>query len=327
MEQRAIGSLTVSVVGLGCNQLGTAACDETTARRVVAEAVDAGITFFDTADEYGGSYGDTTDPGGWGRSEEILGQALAGRRDAVVLATKVGARHHGAPDGRGGASARWIATGVEESLRRLQTDHIDLYQLHLPDATVPVEETLAALDALVRAGKVREIGVCNFSGDALVSLVESARSMGIAPLVSEQSALSLLSRRAVDDVLPHCAAYGMAFVPYHPLASGMLTGKYHRGEDAAVGTRFAEQLDDATRSRLMSERTFARVDALNRYAADHGRTLLELAFGWLLGHDVVSTVIAGAARPGQPAANAAAAGWTMTADEVAEATRVVEAAG
>src|SRR4051812_27946138 len=161
MDTRSIGALSVSVVGLGCNQFGTSGCDEATSLKVVDEAIDAGITFFDIADEYGMNYADPTDPEGWGRSEEILGKALQGRRDQVVVASKFGIHPHADTEGRGGASARWARLAIEDSLRRLQTDHIDLYQLHMPDPSVPLEETLGALQELVTAGKVREIGCCN----------------------------------------------------------------------------------------------------------------------------------------------------------------------
>jgi aryl-alcohol dehydrogenase-like predicted oxidoreductase len=319
MEQRSIGSLQASVIGLGCNQFGTKACDEATSRRVIGEAIDAGITYLDTADEYGANYFDPTDPTGWGRSEEILGNVLRTRRDEVVLATKFGARPHGDHE-RGGASARWAKEAIEDSLRRLGTDHIDLYQVHFPDPQVPIEETLGALRELVSAGKVREIGCCNFDAEQLTA----AAPGGDRPrLVSLQSALNLFQRGAVDAVLPTCNQLGMAFIPYYPLASGMLTGKYRRGDLPAGGTRLTDQLGDDARQRLFSNRTFDRLEALEAYAAARGRTLLELAFAWLLAQPTVATVIAGAAKPGQASANAAGGGWRLTDDEAAEVTRVV----
>jgi aryl-alcohol dehydrogenase-like predicted oxidoreductase len=310
-------------VGLGCNQFGTKACDEPTSRRIVDEAIESGIDYFDTADEYGSNYFDPTDPEGWGRSEEILGRALAGRRDDVVIASKFGARPHGGDEGRGGNRARWARQAVEESLRRLDTDRIDLYQVHFPDAAVPIEETLGALDELVRAGKVREIGCCNFSGAMLRAAAGAADRFGHRRFASAQNALNLFSRGALDDVLPACADLGMAFVPYYPLASGMLTGKYRRGAPPPTGTRLTDQVDDATRGRVFSERAYARLEALERYSVERGHTLLELAFAWLLAQPTLATVIAGAARPGQAAANAAASGWRLTADEATEATRIV----
>ena len=242
METRSIGGLSVSVVGLGCNQFGTAGCDEATSHKVVDEAIESGITFFDIADEYGMNYADPTDPEGWGRSEEILGDALKGRRDQVVVASKFGIHPHADTQNRGGASARWARLAIEDSLRRLQTDRIDLYQLHMPDPTVPLEETLGALQELVQAGKVLEIGCCNINGKALREAAEIAASHGLPQFRSTQSALNLFKRTALDDEIPACEELGMVFIPYYPLASGMLTGKYKRGE-TPQGTRLTEQVD------------------------------------------------------------------------------------
>ena len=320
-----IGQLSVSVVGLGTNQLGTPACDEATSTRVVHEALDAGIAYFDTADEYGRRYFDPTDTEGWGRAEEYLGRALGKRRDDVVIATKFGVRPPGDSD-RGGAGARWAARALEDSLRRLGTDHVDLYQLHVPDATVPIEETLGALDKMVRDGKVREVGCCNLSGEELALADTVANEAGLRPFASIQNPLNVIQRGALDDVMPVCERLGVAFIPYYPLASGVLTGKYRRGEPLPAGSRMRDQLDDDTRGHVLSDRTFARVEALDAFASARGHTLLELAFGWLLGHPAVATVIAGAAKPGQVSANAAAAGWRMTPEEVEDATRTVQAA-
>jgi aryl-alcohol dehydrogenase-like predicted oxidoreductase len=322
MDQRAIGQVSVSVVGLGCNQLGTARCDEETGIRIVHEALDAGVTFFDTADEYGSNYFDPDDPRGWGHSEEILGRALGHRRDEVVIGSKFGARPHGHPD-RGGSSERWATIAVEDSLRRLGTDRIDLYQVHFPDPDVPEEETLGFLDGLVRAGKVREIGCCNYSGEALVAADKIAGARGLRRYASAQNLLNVLQRGALDDVLPASDRLDMAFIPYYPLASGMLSGKYRRGEPLPAGTRLVDQVDDEARGRLFSERTFARLEALEAFARERGHTLLDLAFAWLLGHPSVATVIAGAATPGQVSANSRAAGWRMTLEEVAQTTRTV----
>jgi aryl-alcohol dehydrogenase-like predicted oxidoreductase len=322
MEHRTIGCLSVSAVGLGCNQLGTASSDEPKGVRIVNEALDAGITYFDTADEYGSNYADPDDPAGWGRSEEILGRALAARRDEVVIGSKFGVRPHGQTI-EGGNSARWARIAVEASLRRLGTDHIDLYQVHFPDPDVPVEETLGALDEMIQAGKVREIGCCNFSGPALVEATEAAAAGGWRRFASSQTPLNLLQRGALNGVMPACEELGLAFIPYYPLASGMLSGKYRRGEPLPSGTRLTEQVDDETQKRLFSDKTFARLEGLERFAQAHGHTLLELAFGWLLGHPNVATVIAGAANPGQPSLNSRSAEWHMRPDEVAEATRIV----
>jgi aryl-alcohol dehydrogenase-like predicted oxidoreductase len=325
MEQRTIGNLSVSVIGLGTNQLGTQACDEATSRRVVHEALDAGVTYFDTADEYGRNYSDPNDPIGWGRCEEYLGRALGSRRDDVVVATKFGVQPFGDPE-RGGASARWVRQALEESLQRLGTDHIDVYQLHIPDPTVPIEETLRALDALVQDGKVLEIGCSNLSGEELDAANAIAVGAGLRPFASIQSPLNVIQRAMLDDVMPVCERIGVSFIPYYPLASGILTGKYARNEIPPPGTRMREQLTDDVRARILSDRTFDRVEALDRFARERGHSLLELAFGWLLGHPAVSTVIAGAAKPGQVAANAAATGWSMTPEEVDAVTEVVQQA-
>jgi aryl-alcohol dehydrogenase-like predicted oxidoreductase len=335
VEQRTIGSLTVSAVGLGCNQLGTKACDETTSQRVVAEALDHGITFFDTSDEYGRDYANPADLSGWGRSEELLAQALGRRRDDVVVATKFGpcgpvvgdVDALGIDQERSRASGPGVRLAVEESLQRLGTDRIDLYQLHFPDPRYPIEETLGTLDELVREGKVREIGCANFDGTLLAAAADAADALGVNRFASVQNHCNVMQRRAVADTLPTCEALGTAFVPYYPLASGVLTGKYRRGEASPPGARLTEQVDDAVRAKLLSDRTFDRVEALEGWAAARDRTVLELAFAWLLGLPQVATVIAGASKPGQPAANAAAGDWVLTPDEVDEVTALVAGTG
>jgi aryl-alcohol dehydrogenase-like predicted oxidoreductase len=323
MEQRSIGGLSVSVVGLGCNQLGTRACAEPTATEVVREALDAGITIFDVADEYGSNYADPTDLEGWGRSEEILGKALGPDRDRVIIASKFGIRRHGHPE-QGGGSARWANTAIEDSLRRLGTDYIDLYQLHYPDPDVPIEETLGALDEIAAQGKVREIGCCNMSGAQLSEAAVVARDEGLRSFVSSQNLLNLFQRAAETEVLPACQELGLAFIPYYPLASGMLTGKYRRGEPVPTGSRMSEQVGEEARRKLLSDRTFGRLEALESYADARDHSLLELAFAWLLGHPNVATVIAGAARAGQASSNAVSGGWTLSPEEVTEVTRLVE---
>jgi aryl-alcohol dehydrogenase-like predicted oxidoreductase len=323
------------VVGLGCNQLGTQTCDAATADRIVHEALDAGITYFDTSDEYGRDYADPSNEDGWGRSEELLGKALRAHRDEVVIATKFGPFAPLDTPGlgplmskpRSEAGVRGITIAVEESLNRLGTDRIDLYQLHFPDPRFPIEETLGALNDLVTSGKVREIGTSNFSGAQLREAHEAARANGLRPFASMQGELNLIRRSALDDVMPVCDELGVAFIPYYPLASGVLTGKYKRGEAPPAQSRMADQVDDALRSRLLSDRTFARLDALEAYASKHGHTVLELAFSWLLGFPAVPTVIAGASKPGQASSNAAAAGWQLTPDQVAEATAAIAGAG
>jgi len=319
MDTRMIGSLETSVIGLGCKQFGTKACDETTSIQVIHEAIDSGITHLDTADEYGSNYFDPTDPEGWGGSEEILGKALKGRRDQVVLASKCGARPHLDND-RGGNSARWVRQAIDESLTRLQTDRIDLYQIHFPDPDVPIDETLAALDDLVAAGKVREIGCCNFSVD---QIDEAATVRDHQRFVSLQSALNLFSRGALADTIPACEHHDMSFIPYYPLASGMLTGKYRRDSIPSSGTRLTDQVDEAAHERIFSDRAFSRVEALQGWAADHSHTILELAFAWLLAQPTVATVIAGASKPGQAKSNAGAAGWNLTVDQAQEVTDLV----
>jgi aryl-alcohol dehydrogenase-like predicted oxidoreductase len=200
-----------------------------------------------------------------------------------------------------------------------------LYQLHFPDPTVPIAETLTALDELVRAGKVREVGCCNFSATELRDAASTADALGVRRLVSAQDALNLFQQRVLDDVIPACADLEMSFLPYYPLASGMLTGKYRRGQPIPAGTRITDQVDEETRARILSDRAFARVEALEAFAEERGHTLLELAFGWLLAQPTLASVIAGAARPGQVTANARAGGWRLTTEEAAEAAAIVAA--
>jgi aryl-alcohol dehydrogenase-like predicted oxidoreductase len=301
METRKIGSLTVPVIGLGCNNFGGRLDADRTAA-VVHAAIDAGITFFDTADVYGQS-----------KSEEFIGRALGARRKDVVLATKFGSQMEGFGKG---ASAEYIRRAVEGSLRRLQTDYIDLYQLHRPDPTVPIAETLGALDELVKAGKVREIGCSNFSA-AQIEEAEAATPPGAARFVSVQNNYSLMERAPEKEVLPACERLGLAFLPFFPLASGLLTGKYRRGQPAPQGTRLASREDALTDERL------AVVEKLIDYAEARGHTILELAVSWLLARSVVASVIAGATRPEQIQANAAAGDWKLTADDLAAIDAIV----
>jgi aryl-alcohol dehydrogenase-like predicted oxidoreductase len=260
-----------------------------------------------------------------------LGKALATHRDDVVIATKFGPLGDvvdgvdatGLDQERSRASAAGVRIAIEESLRRLGTDRIDLYQLHFPDPRYPIEETLTVLDDLVREGKVIEIGCANFDSGMIRNAATASDALGVGRFACVQNHLNLLYRRALE-TLEACRELGMSFLPYFPLASGVLTGKYRRGVDVAPGTRLAEQVSDELRSRMLSDKVFDRVEALDEYARAHGHTLIELAFGWLLGHDEVVSVIAGASRPGQPSANAAAAGWVLTPEQVAEATAIVE---
>jgi aryl-alcohol dehydrogenase-like predicted oxidoreductase len=298
MERRRIGTLEVSVVGLGCNNFG-GRLDAAATARVVHAALDAGINFLDTADIYGGT-----------KSEEYLGRALAGRRDQVVLATKFGMA---VDEQRRGARPEYVRRAFEDSLRRLNTERIDLYQLHQPDPAVPIADTLGALDELVKAGKVREIGCSNFSAEQLGEAEAAARA-GAARFVSVQNEYSLVQREPERAVLAACERLGLAFIPYFPLASGLLTGKYRRGRPAPKGTRLAEARFGA----LHSERNLALVEELTEYAAARGHSLLELAISWLLSRPAVASVIAGATSPEQVALNARAAGWRLTQAELAE---------
>jgi aryl-alcohol dehydrogenase-like predicted oxidoreductase len=312
METRSIGKLDASVVGVGCNNFG-GRIDEAAARKVVDAALDAGITLFDTADSYGGT-----------RSEEFLGRALGSRRDEAIVATKFGSPIDDARPG--GASAPYIARAVEDSLKRLGTDRIDLYQLHFPDAATPFEETIAALDGLVRDGKVLEIGGSNFSADQIDETTRISADRKQERFVSVQNEYSLLRRGPERfGVIDACERDGLAFIPYFPLASGVLTGKYHRDQAPPAGTRLAgmpaERVDSA-----LSPKVFDRVEALDGWARDHGRTLLELAISWLLARPTVASVIAGATRPEQVRANAAAATWTLTDDDLREIDTVLEQA-
>jgi aryl-alcohol dehydrogenase-like predicted oxidoreductase len=298
METRTIGSLTVSLGGLGCNNFGMRVDEEGT-RAVVAAALDAGITFFDTADIYGGT-----------RSEEYLGKALGARREDVVIATKFAGPIDDDPEHRGG-SARWVNEAVEGSLRRLGTDRIDLYQYHFPDTSVPFEETLEALDQLVWAGKVREIGNSNFTGEMIEEADEVSAKRGFARFVSAQNHYNLLNREPETDVLPTCKRLGLAFLPYFPLASGVLTGKYRRDEPLPEGARLSAAAPER-RKHFINDRTFDIVEKLDAYAGARGHTLLDLAMSWLASHTMVASVIAGATTPDQVRANAAAVGWRIS---------------
>jgi aryl-alcohol dehydrogenase-like predicted oxidoreductase len=300
MQTRAIGSLEVSVVGIGCNNFG-GRIDEAATKAVVDAALDAGSNLFDTADIYGAT-----------KSEELLGKALGSRRDDVVIATK-----YGMGDGTtlpAGASAASIAAACEGSLRRLGTDRIDLYQLHAPDDKTPIDETLEAMDMLVRDGKVREIGCSNFDGTRLDAAASSARDHGTARFVSVQNELSLLRRRGEPDLLDACERHDLQILPYFPLASGMLTGKYVRDAEPPAGTRLAG-MPAERRERALSDKQFDKVEALAAFATERGHTLLELAMSWLAGLPHLASVIAGATKPEQVHANAAAVGWQLTADD------------
>ncbi len=307
MEFRHLGDsgLVVSAVGLGTNNFGMK-LDEAGSREVVHAALDAGISLFDTADAYG-------------KSEERLGKALAGRRDDVVIATKFGGdvrkrgRDNGADWGARG-SRRYILRAVESSLRALNTDWIDLYQLHRPDPVTPIEETLSALSELVRAGKVRYLGSSNFAGWQVADAEWTARDRGHERFVSAQNEYSLLNRDAEDDLLPALEHYGIGLLPYFPLANGLLTGKYRRGEPAPAGSRLAAAGREAT----FAAARFDVVEALEAFAAARSISLLDVAIGGLAAQPAVSSVIAGATSRDQVIANVAAGEWRPSLDDLAE---------
>jgi aryl-alcohol dehydrogenase-like predicted oxidoreductase len=297
MEMRTIGSLQVSVIGLGTNNFGLL-MDEHEVLPVLDSALAAGINFLDTSDSYG-------------NSEERIGSLLGPRRDDIVLATKFASPVDG---GTGGAHPDYVRTAVERSLRLLRTDRIDLYQIHRPDPDTPIADTLAALDELVRAGKVREIGCSNFSA-AQLEQAEAAVADGAARFVSVQNHFNLLHRDDEATVLPACERLDIAYVPYFPLASGLLTGKYHRGEEPAAGTRIGRW---GERSKtVLTDANFDAIDRLTGWARGRGHTLLDLAFAWLLAKPAVASVIAGATKVSQVEANAGVT-WRLTAAEVAE---------
>jgi aryl-alcohol dehydrogenase-like predicted oxidoreductase len=302
LPKREIGGLGVSVVGLGTNNFGRRV-DLDGTRAVVDAALDAGVNFLDTADIYGEQ----------GGSETLLGEVLKGRRDQIVLATKFG-MDMGAngPSARPRGSKAYIREAVDASLRRLQTDVIDLYQYHRPDGETPIDETLGALDELVKAGKVRYIGCSNFSANELDEAAGCARENGYASFVSLQNEYSLLKREIEVDVVPECEQLGVAVLPFFPLASGLLTGKYRRGEPAPEGTRLHG------RPAIADDATFDRLEAGERFARERGIELLDVAIAGLAAQPMVASVIAGATKPEQIRANAAALRWEPSAEELKE---------
>ena len=315
MRYRSLGNsgLVVSVVGLGCNNFGRR-LDTDATRAVVDAAIEAGITLLDTAESYGGG----------GRSEEILGEVLAGRRDQVVLATKFGGRgvdmgYGPAAGAKGGRS--YITRAVEQSLRRLRTDYIDLYQLHTPDPATPIEETLSALGELVTQGKVRYIGHSNFSGWQIAEAASAARELGTAAFISAQNQWSLLERGIEAEVVPAAVHYGLGVLPYSPLANGLLTGKVRRGQQPPEGSRLAGRRDYITDQKL------DKVEALIGWANEHSLTVLDVAIGGLAAQPGCSSVIAGATSGDQVKANAEAATWLPSAEELTDLDRIVPAPG
>jgi aryl-alcohol dehydrogenase-like predicted oxidoreductase len=308
MTERHLGTtdLRLSAVGLGCNNFGIR-LDLVAARNVVHAALDAGVTVFDTADIYGNR----------GGSETILGEALATRRKDVVLITKFGL----AMDDEGklkGGSYGYVMSAVEASLKRLKTDWIDLYYLHRPDPTTPIEETLRALDTLVRQGKVRYIGCSNMSAAQVTDAQRISQANGLNRFVACQDQYSLLSREIEAALVPAMEANGLSLLPYFPLASGMLTGKYAFGAPIPEGTRLSRKRYS---ERFLNDENFHIVEKLREFCAQRDRSLLELAFGWLLSKSLVGCVIAGASTPAQVKDNVAASGWRLDAAEMAEADR------
>jgi aryl-alcohol dehydrogenase-like predicted oxidoreductase len=301
MELRAIGSLPVPLAGIGCNNFGRR-IDEARTREVVDAAFEADATLFDTADLYGD-----------GRSEEFLGKALGSRRDRAVIVSKFGMRTP--PDGMTGGDPGWVVRACEDSLRRLGTDRIDVYLLHTPDEATPIGDTLSAMSRMVDQGKVREIGCSNFSAKQLDEAEDAARELEVRRFVTVQNEYSLLAREPRDEVLPACRRLDMSFMPYFPLASGMLTGKYRRGEPPAPGTRMAgrDRWDE-----FLTDERFDVVERLTEFAVERGHTILELAMAWLASQPEIATVIAGATRAEQVRANVEAVeAWPLSEDELA----------
>jgi len=300
MEHRKLGSLKVSLVGIGCNNFGWRT-DAAGTAAVVDAALDAGINFFDTADVYGA-----------GRSEEYLGRALKGRRDKAIIASKFGMKMG---EGQEGARPEYVRHALDASLRRLQTDTIDLYQIHRPDPNTPIADTMQALNDAIKAGKVREIGCSNFSAEQLRAARATAGPRYFASL---QNDYSLIKRDAEAEVLPECARSGVAFLPYFPLANGLLTGKYRKGQPFPESSRGK----DAFGPKIFTPENLDRVEALIAFAESRGHSLLKLAFSWLAARPEVSSVIAGAKTPDQVRANSLAADWRLTTADLAQIERL-----
>jgi len=293
VQTRRIGKLEVSVIGLGCNNFGWR-IDEQTTRAVVDAAITAGINFFDTADTYGKTM-----------SESFLGKALKGRRKSVIVATKFGKK---VDEERNGARPEYAIRACNDSLQRLDTDYIDLYQLHAPDPTVPIAETLGALNELVVAGKVLEIGCSNFSGEQINEAAQTSVNGKLARFVSVQNHYNMLKRDDEFDAIPECERLALAYLPYFPLESGLLTGKYRKGEGAPKGTRIA---DGGWLAEKYTDRNMDIIEGLIAFAEAHDHTMLELAMSWLLRFPVVASVIAGATSVGQVRSNAASPNWEL----------------
>jgi aryl-alcohol dehydrogenase-like predicted oxidoreductase len=307
MNQRNLGrsGLRVSVVGVGCMNFGSM-CDQAATDAIVSQAIELGVNFFDVADIYGGTMN---------RSEAMLGKALGSRRGEVLIATKFGAKLGGGGGAApGGGSAAYIARAVDTSLAALGTDYIDLYQHHFPDPGTPVEETLQALDALVRQGKVRHIGCSNYTASQLTASLAASQRLGLAAFVSAQNRYSLLTRDIEAELVPACVANDIGVLPYFPLESGLLSGKYRRGQPLPEGSRFARWRGGGT---FASEARYAVVEKLAEWGASRGRSVLDIGIGWLAAQPAVASVIAGVTRPEQVAANVAAGSWQPDAADLA----------
>ena len=302
MDYRNLGKsgLQVSEIGLGTNNFGKRLDAKQTAA-VIDQALDAGVNLLDSANAYSA-----------GLSEEYIGKALKGKRSEAIVATKVSSPMGTGPNSSGN-SRQHIMAEVEDSLQRLETDYIDLYQIHWTDPNTPIDETLRALDDLVRQGKLRYVGCSNFAAWQVCEAVWTSRTLGLTSFVSAQPQYNMLDREVEAELLPFCTEYGIGVLPYYPLANGFLTGKHRRGQPAVAGTRLAE--DDRS---MLTDANFDLLEGLKDFAAERNHTLLELAFSWLLSRSAVSSVIAGATKPEQVVANAGAAGWRLTDEDLAQ---------
>lgn len=309
MEYRKLGNsgLKVSEIGLGGDTFGRWA-DEQTSIAIINHALDLGINFIDTADVYGGR----------GQSEEFIGKVVKDKRSQVFIATKFRTAMGEGPN-EGGGSRHHIMSAVDASLRRLNTDHIDLYQIHSPDSTTPIEETLRALDDLVHAGKVRYIGCSNFAAWQLCEALWISKVNNLHSFVTEQPQYNLIDRHIEQDLVPCCQTYGIGVIPYYPLAAGFLTGKYRRGEAPPAGSRFNSE---PSYTQILSDANFDKLDKLQTFASQRGHSVTELAIAWLLSHPWVSTVIPGATKIEQVSANVTAVEWKLTANEVAQLEKI-----
>jgi aryl-alcohol dehydrogenase-like predicted oxidoreductase len=311
MEYRRLGNsgVKISEISLGGNVFGKWA-DEQTSIAVINHALDMGINYIDTADMYG-----------QGRSEELVGKAVKGKRSQVIIATKFGWVVGDGPN-EGGASRYYIMKTVDASLRRLQTDYIDLYQIHLPDSTTPIEETLRTLDDLVRAGKVQYIGCSNFAAWQLCEALWTSKVNNLQSFVTVQPRYNLLERQIETELVPCCQAYNIGVIPWGPLVGGFLTGKYRKGQEAPVDTRLSKPYP--LYDNIFTEANWNKLAKLETFATEHGHTVGELAIAWLLAKPWVSTVIAGTRKIEQVSANVAATGWKLTAEEVTEVDAISE---